>query len=441
MRAALGFRSALRSSSGVESTRTIRNSLLGVLFGFGCGVISAHMLGPRDRGALALLITTVGLSGFLAGLGSSVALRVDLLRDPRVQLRAYAELSVLLAGLQAVLVAAAILALGFAGLVRRNSILLTLTGVLLGLACFAAQQVLDALNAIGWSSGAALLNSLGSLATMVVLLVVWRSNLGLVAAMAAYAAGFSVVALAGWLLHGSHAVGVPAPDPVLRDRRVLVRRGVPLLGLNLGQAIAFRVDHYFVGAFAGVAATGIYSVAAAHVAPSQVASNSIGQVAFREAARANLSNQKLTAMVLAAMGLAIACAAGLWVVAPWFIPAVFGPAFVTSVPLIRVLMVGQIVLAPYLVLSRAFTGRGSALISSGSGLVLFVLLSLSLAVLTPRYGAVGAAWASVLAFAGCSLILALLLKTKIGQPQPAPPVAGACVVPASDVDSHGRRLS
>lgn len=417
-------RSALRSSSGLESSRTIRNSLLGVVFGFGCGIISARMLGPHDRGALALLITTVGLCGFVSGLGTSVALRVYLMRDPRIQVRSYARLSVGLAVLQAAVVAGAILALGdLVGLDRNQMRPVLIGGILLGVSCFAAQQVLDAFNAIGWPSRSALLNSMGSLMTLVVLLVTWRSHAGLLAALTAYALGFAAIAVVGLMLYAQHATQVPVADPGVRDHLLLVRRGIPLLGLNLGQSLAFKLDNYFVGAYVGVAAAGVYSVAAAHVAPSQVASNSIGQVAFRDAAQDNLPNRKLLWMVFAAMSVAGGCAVALWVAAPWFIPTVFGQAFQGSVPLIRILMVGQLFLAPYLILSRAFTGRGSPLISSGSGILLLVLLFGSLAVLTPRYGAAGAAWASVLAPAGASLILALLLKTRISQPRPHRPVS------------------
>lgn len=424
MTAAEAVRSALRSSSGLESSRTIRNSMLGVLFGLGCGVISARMLGPHDRGALALLITTVGLCGLVSGLGSSVALRVHLMRDSQIQVRSYARLSMALSILQAVVVAGTVLILGdLVGLDRNDLRPMMIGGIVLGVCCFAAQQVLDTFNAIGLPSRAALLNSMGSLATLLVLLISWPSHGGLFAALAAYSVGYAMVVVVGLLQYPRQATKAPVPDPEVRDHLVFLRRGIPLLGLNLGQSLAFKLDHYFVGAFVGVAATGVYSVAAAHVAPSQVASNSIGQVAFRDAAQDNLPDQKLFWMVAAAMSAAAACAVALWVAAPWFIPTVFGEAFRGSVPLIQILMIGQIALAPYLVLSRAFTGRGATLISSGSGILLFVLLFASLAALTPRYGAIGAAWASVIAPALSSLILALMLKTKIGRPRRRQPVS------------------
>lgn len=417
-------RSALRSSSGVESSRTIRNSLLGVLFGLGCGVISARMLGPHDRGALALLLTTVGLCGLVSGLGSSVALRVHLMRDSQIQVRSYARLSIALSGLQAAVVAGTVLILAhLVNLNRQDLRSIIVGGVVLGVACFAAQQLLDTFNAIGLPSRAALLNSIGSLGTLLVLLVLWPNHGGLVAALTAYSLGYAMIVVVGLVMYPRHAQHAPVPNPEVRDHLVFVRRGIPLLGLNLGQALAFKLDHYFVGAFVGVAATGVYSVAAAHVAPSQVASNSIGQVAFRDAARDNLPDRKLLWMVSAAVSGAAVCAVVLWLAAPWFIPAVFGEAFKESVPLIRILMIGQVTLAPYLVLSRALTGRGSPLISSGSGILLFVLLLASLAVLTPQYGSIGAAWASVIAPASSSLVLALMLRTKMGRPRQQQSVA------------------
>ncbi|WP_375423622.1 lipopolysaccharide biosynthesis protein [uncultured Friedmanniella sp.] len=407
------------STSARDASHTVRNSLLGVVFGFGGGVLSAHLLGPHDRGTLALLVTTVGITGFLASLGSNVALRVGLLRDPRIQLRPYVELSLLLSGVQAVLVVAAVVLLGsLIDLDQHRRLGLVAAAVGLGLTYFASQQVLDSLNAIGWPSGSAMLNSVGTLVTCLLLLVAWWLRQGLYAAVGAYAGGFVVVVVLGVLLHRTHAAAVPVPDPQLASRSVFVRRGLPMLGLNLSQALAFRLDRYFVGASAGAAATGMYAVAAAHVAPSQVASNSIGQVASRDAARDDLPDRRLAAMALAATLLAAAAAVVLWLLSPWFVPTVFGREFAASVPLVRVLMLGQVVLAPYLVLCRAFTGRGLGLVSSASGVLLLVLLTVALAVLTPGYGALGAAWATVLAFGLSSLALALLTRFPVARPRP-----------------------
>ena len=229
----------------------------------------------------------------------------------------------------------------------------------------------------------------------------WRSSslgssgLGLPAAALAYALGFASVAglssaaLRGKVprVSGSQAVG----------RGLLVRRGVRLLGLNLGQALTFRLDHFVVGAVVGPMALGQLSVAAAHAAPSQVCSNSIGQVAFREAAQNRFDRTKALSMCLAAVVLASGSAIVLWCITPWLVPLIFGPAFANSVPLVRVLVIGQITSAPYLVLSKALAGQGRVRTSSWGGAAFLVVLLLALVVLTPAFGVMGAAWAGVIA--------------------------------------------
>lgn len=392
------LRSALRS----ETRRSVSNSLVGLVFSFGSGVLSARLLGPADRGVLTLTLAIVTTAGVVSSLGSTVALRVHLGSDRRASIRAYLRLSLLLSLLQALLVTAAVLVLVRLLHTGRPVLPVVVWGALVGLSTFAAQQAFDALNAIGRIGTSALANGLGAAVTLVVLVVATRLHLGLLVALLGYAAGAAVAA--------GLAVTAFRRDPVARSLddgpgspAFLLTRGVRLLSLNLGQALALKLDHYVVGYFSGAAATGIYAVAAAHVAPTQVSSMAVGQIGLHAASQRTLSAQRLVRLLLLSTGMAAAAGVLVWTVTPWFIPLVFGEDFRASVPVVRVLALGQVALAPYLLASRVLAGRGRSLLASASGLVLLGALAVALLLLTPAYGPVGAAWATTSGFAAASL--------------------------------------
>lgn len=408
---------SVRQLWGGRAATTLRNSLLALMFAFGCGIISARMLGPADRGVLSLTLALTATCAVVSALGSNVALRVHLRAEGPPLLRGYLRLSSGLLLLQTGLVVTSTWVLLTLLHVRFTGPILA-CAIALGVALFGAQQTLDALNALGATGTSALVNAGGSAATLVVLGLAWREDLGLLTALGAYAAGGGVAIGVGLVLI-RRSVPRGGAAPRRGDGKFLVRNGFRVLGHNLGPALAFKLDQYAVGALSGPYAAGLYAVAAAHVAPAQVASNALGQAAMAQTSASGLTGVRR--LVGAAVALAGSVAVLVWVLSPWFIPLLFGPEFRSSVPVLRVLMVGQVVLAPYLVISRALAGLGAVRAASTCGVVLFVSLAVTLLAVVPHFGAVGAAWSTVIAFGVTSLVATVLLLRRARRTTPVIP--------------------
>ena len=406
-----------------ETRRTLTNSLIGLLLSFGCGVLSARLLGPADRGVLSLTLVVTTTAAMVAALGSNVALRVAANADPRMLVRGYVQVSAMLLVLQAVLASSGMVLL-YAILEPRTPLpVLVAWGVAVGLSAFVAQQTLDGLNSTGRTATSALAGASGSAATLVVLTLATLLNAGLEASLLGYVVGFVVCTAHAMLAYRRSGPTIVEASGQRGGGFDLVRRGMPLLGLNLGQALALKLDQLVVGALSGPAAAGIYAVAAAHALPTQASSFSIGQIVLHRSARGTLTRVGLAQFLGLGAGLAIVACLLVWLLAPWLVPAVFGAGFRSSVDVLRVLMLGQIALVPYLICSRVVAGRGQSLLASLSGIGLLLLLGGLLGLLTPRNGPVGAAWAVTLAFtlAAVVMVVATVLTSSPGRTLDATP--------------------
>lgn len=411
-----------------ETSRTLVNSLLALLLSFGCGVITARLLGPSDRGILSLILVVTTTTALIAALGSNVAVRVGSGVGSSRLMLSYARVSAVLTLLQVALSGGFVLLLFW--IVRPQVALppLLALSLLVGLSAFVAQQAFDALNAVGRSGSSAFAKAVGAMATFVVLGVSVVLKAGLYVSLLSYAIGFIVSSAYSLMAYGRH--GALSDERVDHGASKLIRRGVPLLGLNLGQALALKLDQLAVGILAGPSAAGLYVVAAAHAMPSQASSFAISQVVLHRAARRMLTASELVRFLALGTGVALVGSAGIWLLAPWFVPFVFGEEFRASVDILRILMIGQIFLAPYLLCSRVVMGRGHTRLASLSGVGLAALLGGLLVVLTPMYGPVGAAWATTIAFtvAAFLMMLATALSSARSSPLttvPAPTSTGS----------------
>lgn len=395
---------AFRSGSGKEVLGTTAWSLLGLLGALFCGVVTARMLLPDDRGVLALLITTVTIVSLVSGLGTNISLRVLLPRDSRVTLRGYAKTSLWLAGLQLVLLGCVVYFLVEiidVGLGLREMIF----GVVpLGVAAFFANQSSDALSATGHPSRASLANTIGFGVTAVFLTLFWLLGLGLLFAVVAYTAGFITRTFVGVrMINGMHFDERANQEP--GGTKVLVSKGIGLMGMNLGQSIAYRLDQYLLAALADTRAVGLYAVATTPASLIQVVSNSMGQVAFRDAAQNQISRRKIIIFTLGATSLTAVYAGMVYLAAPWLIPFVFGEEYRLAVDIVRILALAEVALSPYLVVSRAVAGAGHIRLSSLTGIVGTGAMALFLILLIPYNEGIGAAWACVAGYSTMTVFL------------------------------------
>jgi PST family polysaccharide transporter len=373
-----------------------------LLLGALVGLLVARHLGPERLGSLSYCVTLVTLLGFIPGLGLEAILKRDLLRAPERTAELLASGFVLRAGAGAVGVAAVLVAArmgwGLAG--EEPRLLAVLAVVLLQPALFLPEVWLQAQLRAQWVAA----GQIGALA------VASGVRLWLIATDA------PLVAFA-WVIAGEMALGAVAfftsarraglRMPVAAARGATMRRLLaeawPLMFASLAVLVYMKIDEVMLRQLAGPAAVGIYSAAVKlselwYFLPMAVASSVLPALlrAQRqgggEYARRHQQYYDLSAAVAYGLSVPVAFAA------PWIVRVAYGAEFAAAGPILAVHIWSSI----FVFLGVA---RGQWLVNEGlqrftlaatcGGAAINVGLNL---IFIPRWGGLGAAWATVVAY-------------------------------------------
>ncbi len=398
---------------------------LSAVASLGQAMVTARMLSLGGRGALVVLLTVSALGSLVGGLGTNVAFRHYFGRgDPRVSLGDYLGLSLTVAPPATVLVTVASLqVIHLSGGARADADLVGAIAVL-AVANLLAVQVLDALNAAGAIALAAGLVAATGLVQLGLLLAGPRHpslpHILVILALcwaAQAAAGVAVLARSGLSVR---------PRADRRAWRLLIVKGVPALGLNVGATMAFRFDRVLVAAFGGAGAAAVYSIAAAAGEALRLVPGSVGQVVFHRTARGTLSRAALRRATRVLLALLLVAAGVLALAAPWLVRTLFGPGYAAAVTPMRLLLVAELLLAPFLVECRALSGLGRTGAAGGAGLLGLAVSLVTYPVLVPWRGPAGAAVGSMLAYALMTAVARRALGGELGTPpviRSSPPTA------------------
>lgn len=381
-----------------SSAKVLVWSGIAVLFNGLSGVLSARALAVSDKGILALVLTIGGLLYVLTSVGTNVAFRVDLPKgDGRVNVVDYRRVSLALLPFHVVATIVMIsiaqrwidgwkLGIGFVSSV-----------LLLSLLVFCCNQVLDALHAFGLSSTATRSDAIGSVVTAG-LLTVWIISPahpeGLTWIIGCYVFGYVVrLSVATFHLAREHRRR-PTVKATLKGSRRLLSSGRGFLGYNVGQTVAFRADRYLLGVIVNPTALGIYSVASTPAEMLRLPVTALSQIMMQRVARFGLTSRLVRHACLATAAVTLPLAGALLVLARPIMDVLFGPRYSDSVPVLRVMVLSEIIVAFFLILVRMAAGAGLTratgfATAGGAAVGLIALLALA-----PSYGAIGAAWAS-----------------------------------------------
>lgn len=400
--------------------RALRLNLLGeaasLALGFVGSILLARLLGPSDRGLLALMLSVVTFTYALVSIGLPVSVEYHARRAASGALAgvtlAYGAV------LAAVLVPAFWLARGpLADVFARGGggdtwVLAGALVPLMFLQWTSANQLsgdlrFGAYNALFTVSRAAYLLS--------VVLLLTVAGLGVSAGLLATIAG-SLVMLAGALpilLRGSR---------LRLDRQLfgrLVRYGARLQAGSLFQLLGTRIDLVILQAFKPLSQVGYYVVA-------QVVAELVTRLtsAFQSSVLPLVASEersdrqaRTTAVALRHHGLlAAASIAAIALLGPVLIVVGFGDEFRPAVVPLLLLLPGLWFLGTGIVVGADLGGRGrpgTASLLSAVTVVVTVVLDL---VLIPPYGVRGAALASSLAYATFGIVSVLVLSRLIAVP-------------------------
>ncbi|UCF09577.1 MAG: oligosaccharide flippase family protein [Candidatus Bipolaricaulota bacterium] len=377
---------------------------------FAVAVLLARLLGPDGKGAVQLLWLVPQLAAAVLILGLHQAnvylLGVDreggVTREPQLLWNGLYACAVLgAAGAVAIAVGrlplARVLGLGAeASALGLAAVLIPLTMLwtialhfLLGRLAFRERNLLEVTT-----------TALLAVATAV---LVWGARLGAGGAVVARIVALAIaLLLAAWWLGRSGLRMRPVP-PVPRLLRAALGYGMRSQAGNVLQMMNLRLDMLFVGGFLGTTEVGIYSVAVAvgellWFLPTAMGSVLFPTIAGRDMERSSgvASRACRQALLLTGLGAAAMAIAG-----RWLLPLVFGGAFADAwIPLL-VLLPGIVALAFHRVLIFALMSWGRPQEMSYAALLALVVTIVLDLLLIPRWGILGAAAASTLAYATC----------------------------------------
>ncbi len=393
-----GVRAAAHNFGWLAVEKAVR-----LVVGVGVGLWLARHLGPTRFGTLGYCTAIVTLLGFLPALGLDSIVKRDLLN--RSEITAELLASSLVLQLAAGLLAYAgvqLTVLNGWGLEGEEPQVLGILGLLLLQPALLTRDLwLQAQLQAKWSVTAQLA-ALGLGSALRIWLILTDESL---AAFAAVMVAEMVVGAVGvfWF---ARAAGLRSPFTAARVatmRRLLVQAW-PLMFASLAIVVYMKIDELMLRHLAGPAAVGIYSAAvklsevwyflpvalAASVLPALLRERERDGPAY---ARRQQQYYDLSAAVAYVLSVPIA------LVAPWLVRLAYGAEFAAAGPILAVHIWSSI----FVFLGVA---RGQWLVNEGlqkfylaatlAGAVANVLLNL---LLIPRWGGLGAAWATVASYA------------------------------------------
>jgi O-antigen/teichoic acid export membrane protein len=221
------------------------------------------------------------------------------------------------------------------------------------------------------------------------------------------------VALLLWYVQARQS-GLGKPDVPLALRSV--RFGLQAHAGNVMLIGNYRLDQWITGSISGERELGLYSVAVAWgeglfflpTALAIVQRPDVVRGTRREAARLAASACR------AANILTVPLAVALFLAAPFLCVTVFGADFRGSIDDLRCLVPGAFGIVTLKLLGTALTAQGKPLLESiaiGVGFVTTIVLDV---VLIPRYGGLGAAIASSIAYTAAGLTVAVVFTRSLG---------------------------
>jgi O-antigen/teichoic acid export membrane protein len=371
------------------------------------GALLARELGPTLRGDLAVVTAWPTFAGLAASLGLPQASCYWISRRSQ---EAPAVLSAVTLASMAISVSLAVVGVALAPLIARNEQVTTsLRWVFMLLPLLSVPTTwigsLQAARTALWNV-ARLIQPVAYCAGVVWLAVM--EALTLQNAVRALTISLIVHALASGTLV-LQTFGLPrraAPTlwrPLLSYASRVLFSGAPLL-------VNSRVDQLVLSLTVPAGALGNYTVAVSLSLVASPVSFAFGYVAFPRVASSSSTEDRRRVgrtSILGALGTASLILLPMSLVSPWLVPTVFGSGYESAVTTLWVLVPAAVVFIVNQVMEEILRGRGlpsvPAIAEGAGALVTIVLLLL----LVPKFGIIGAAIASGIAY---SVVAGLLLK-------------------------------
>jgi FkbM family methyltransferase len=389
------------------------------------GVLAARLLGPEDRGNLALLVLIPMALSQLGSLGLPLALTYEFSRNEATARGSLHNLvRPALALMAALVVLHALIVLAFTAnrdiavqtaaaitllVIPADSAALYGLAILQGRRDFTAFNILRLLPAVSYSAlacGAFLLGA-GGLPLFAMMFVGSYALIGAITLATA--------------LQRSPPQRVPASP----HAGALLRFGVRGLFGSVSPLETLRLDQAIVGLFLSPASLGLYVVGVAFTNLPRFVAQSIGVVAYphvtaqHDPARARRSMWRFFAVSVVVSAAVIL---PLEVLAGWVVRVFFGDEFAGAVPIMQILLVSSLFLSARRVLTDTSRGTGQPGLGTVAEIASWVSLVPGIALLAPPFGAAGVALAFTISAAiSLAVLLGLVASRQAMTPRAQPP--------------------
>lgn len=375
------------------------------------GVLVARMLGPQNRGFLALLILWPTVIARVGSLGIPSAVPYFLARDPERSrnlahglLRPVVLQLIVLTALHAGILWFFLLgkqpAVRSAGLITLAGVP-NLLGLDYGLGLLQGQQRFTAFNIFRALSGclyagaalALFLLGIGSLVTVAIVLAT---------------SGLAVAG--GALLIGVRGLPVSSDSDQSGLSKEMVWFGLRGFLGSVSPFETFRLDQAVIGLLLSPAALGLYVVGLAFTNLPRLVAQSVGLVAYPYIASRQSDNpqwRSIKPFLLFSMAVTTPVIILIAATADFSVPFFFGHEFASAIPVTRVLLIGALFMAARRVLSDGARGSGFPGIGTLAEIASWLCLVPGIVLLAPRWGIVGVGAAFTVASAASLIVLIL----------------------------------
>ena len=400
-----------RSSAMIQTT-VVQFVILGV--GLITSLLLARLLGPASRGELAAALLWPQALVYLASFGIQDACVYFAARNQMQSGVVLTNASLLFLVQIGLLLPLGYLLLPYL-LSRQSFDVVAISRLLLittafGLAALYATSVLRAKLEMGVYNALSLIIPFGSLVGVLWLLATKRLFLDnivflyiLLYALLALAALAAVFAKRSW-------------DRFRLDRLILKQMVVYGAKVQLGsmsQMANLRLDQMLMAAFLPAAQLGLYVVAVGIASITVVVPSAIRTVLAPSIAQVDRKAKDIPGLegqLRMYWSLNMAIGLALLLIAPLAMTIAFGEAYRAAILPAEILILASICLGGKDILSSTAYGLGTPLLVSQAEIATLLVTAISLVILLPLWGIVGAAAASLLAYATSLAILALRLR-------------------------------
>ncbi len=184
---------------------------------------------------------------------------------------------------------------------------------------------------------------------------------------------------------------------------------------NILGFLNYRIDIFLVNGFLGPAAVGLYTVGVGLVEKLWMISQAAGTVLFPRIAAENEEERQKKFTPLVARTVLWTTALGALALAflsHWIVLLLYSEAFLPAVEALQALLVGIVALSAGRVLSNDLAGRGRPILNAYGGMATVAVNIVLNIIWIPRFGIVGAAWASTVSYF-VSFLLALVFYCRL----------------------------